>query len=321
MNKLFILGALLCMAFSLNAQYNDNEVSLKGRWKFSIGDNKEWASPSYDDADWDLVEVPDTWEDQGYNGYDSYAWYRKKFWIPESFSDRSITIELGYIDDVDEVFLNGVKIGQTGSFPPNYSSAYSSLRKYSIPSSLINVGKENYLAVRVYDAQIEGGITKGNIRLIAGDIVVKPDIDMAGEWNFRIRSSSRKMTIIVPGKWENQGLNNYDGIATYSRIVEVPEAMANKKLIFMAGRIDDDDEFYVNGELVARSGYADGSYYSDMYKEFRNYFIPHGVIKPGKNLIEIKVIDHSGEGGIMEGSVGLITQDNFIKYWRMRRQN
>lgn len=321
-NKLWIIAALVCLTTTLKAEYNRWEIDLEGRWSFSIGDDENWAKPDYYDADWDLIKVPARWEEQGFNGYNGYAWYRKSIAIPETFKDRAVYLELGYIDDVDEVFFNGHKIGQTGSFPPNYSTAYNSFRKYSVPASLINLNEKNCIAVRIYDSQLEGGIVRGNVKLIAGDIAIQPDINLSGEWNFTTGLSGKKNTsIIVPGAWENQGFFNYDGYATYSKNVSVPASMVKEKLIFMAGRIDDDDEFYVNGVLVGKTGDLNSRYNTNMHKEFRNYFIPDGLVKPGKNQFEIKVVDRGGEGGIIEGPVGLIIQDHFIKYWRMKRRN
>ena len=322
LHKLWIFAALICLTLSLKAEYTRLEVDLEGRWKFSIGDNENWAKPEFDDSDWDMIRVPARWEEEGFNGYNGYAWYRKTIEIPESFKNRNVYLELGYIDDVDEVYFNGKKIGQTGSFPPYFSTAYNASRKYVVPNDLIKLNQENTIAVRTYDAQLEGGIVRGNVRLIAGDIAIQPDINLSGEWDFSTGLSQRRVTsIIVPGNWENQGFYNYDGFAIYSRTVDVPANMANQKLIFMAGRIDDDDEFYVNGELVAKTGDINRHNNTDMYREYRNYFIPDGLVKPGKNLFEIKVVDRGGEGGIIEGSIGLITQDHFIKYWRLKRRN
>ena len=92
--------------------------SLKGKWQFSIGMNEEWISPKFNDSSWETIKVPSTWEDQGFNGYNGYAFYRKNINIPSTYKGRMLYLNMGYIDDVDEVYLNGHKIGSTGSFPP-----------------------------------------------------------------------------------------------------------------------------------------------------------------------------------------------------------
>jgi sialate O-acetylesterase len=70
------------------------------------------AERLYNDDDWSEIKVPARWEDEGYRGYDGFAWYRKKVRVPSVFKNRNVYLELGYIDDVDEVYFNGEKIGQ-----------------------------------------------------------------------------------------------------------------------------------------------------------------------------------------------------------------
>ncbi len=321
--KLIILLIIaITVTSKLYSQQFSSELNLSGNWRFSIGDDIDWAMPGYDDSDWDLIRVPARWEEQGYPGYNGFAWYRTDIMLPASFHGRELFLELGYIDDVDEVFFNGVKIGQTGSFPPNFATAYNAFRSYQVPLHLVNKQKPNTIAVRVYDVELEGGIVRGNVRLMAKNVAVVPDINLNGYWDFTIGQQAKpgNHRIMVPGAWENQGFRNYDGYAVYSKTVYIPEEMAKQKLIFMAGRIDDDDRFYINGEFIAETGDYYGRYNSNMHYEFRNYFIPDGVIKTGDNFFEIKVVDRGGEGGIIEGNIGLITQNNFIEYWRKRRK-
>lgn len=322
-NRIISLIGLVIVLLTTNASANyTEEIRLNGKWKFSIGDDLLWAKPAFDDSEWDVINVPDRWEEEGYQGYNGYAWYRLKVVVPQNFNNRNIYLELGYIDDVDEVFFNGQKIGQTGTFLPNFSSAYNAYRKYQVPSNLIWFGKPNTIAVRVYDAQLEGGIVRGNLKLVAGDIAIIPDLSLNGIWNFNLGKEVKQIseTILVPGAWENNGYNNYDGYAVYSKIVDVSANLANTKLIFLAGRIDDDDQLYVNNQFIGETGSYEGGYNTERHLDFRNYFIPDGVVKPGKNLIVIKVVDRGGEGGIIEGNIGFITQENFIKYWRMKRK-
>ncbi len=134
------------------AQDWDRLVNLRGGWKFSIGDDMDWANPKFDDSGWEIIKVPSTWEDEGFHGYNGYAWYRKHFTVPYSIQDRIITLKLGRIDDVDEVYVNGNLVGSSGKFPPHYQSAYNAWRDYPLPEKFLNFGKENVIAVRVYDS-------------------------------------------------------------------------------------------------------------------------------------------------------------------------
>jgi len=65
---------------------------------------------------------------------------------------------LGRIDDVDEVWLNGERIGGSGSFPPNYMTVWDQERRYPVPASLIRGDGSDVLAVRVFDGTGNGGL-------------------------------------------------------------------------------------------------------------------------------------------------------------------
>ncbi|HKJ43523.1 MAG TPA: beta galactosidase jelly roll domain-containing protein, partial [Sunxiuqinia sp.] len=157
-----ILTAVVLIGTTMLASAFEPDIrDLRGLWKFRIGDHLEWASPQYDDSDWGDIRVPARWENEGFRGYDGFAWYRTSIVLPASMEQKSIVLELGYIDDADEVYFNGVKIGQTGSFPPNFSTAYTALRKYQVPNDLVHYGQKNLISVRVYDAMLDGGIVSG----------------------------------------------------------------------------------------------------------------------------------------------------------------
>ena len=49
---------------------------LDKEWRFSPGDNLEWAKPHFADQDWDIIEVDKPWEQSGYEDYDGFGWYR-----------------------------------------------------------------------------------------------------------------------------------------------------------------------------------------------------------------------------------------------------
>ncbi|WP_321288136.1 beta galactosidase jelly roll domain-containing protein [uncultured Sunxiuqinia sp.] len=318
-----ILSVLLIATSSF--AFNSDEKDLSGQWKFRIGDRYEWATTGYDDSDWDDIRVPARWEDEGFRGYDGYAWYRTTVRVGGELKDKVMVLELGYIDDVDEVFVNGVKVGQTGSFPPNLSTAYNALRKYQIPSDVLQIGEENLIAVRVYDSHLEGGIVSGNVRLFSAGVIPPFQINMTGSWLFnkgKKFNPADHRKIQVPGVWENQGYKNLDGHAVYAKKIKIAGDLVSQRLVLLAGKIDDADMLFINGELIARTGDFSGWGRNEFYNEFRNYFIAPETFKAGvENLIEIRVFDSGHDGGIYEGPVGIMTQDDFRKYWKSKRRN
>ena len=65
---------------------------------------------------------------------------------------------LGKIVDVDEIYINGVRIGGTGSFPPNFQSARDQERCYRVPAGVVHGDGTDLIAVRVFGAAGKGGI-------------------------------------------------------------------------------------------------------------------------------------------------------------------
>jgi sialate O-acetylesterase len=312
--------------------------SLEGRWQFSIGMNDEWTSPKFNDTSWESIRVPSPWEDQGYNGYNGYAFYRKKITISSKYRDRMLYLNMGYIDDVDEVYLNGKKIGSTGSFPPNYSTAYNAERIYYIPAEYINFDGSNQVAVKVYDAEQQGGIVSGDIGLYSGRNSVNLDVNLQSIWKFQPGDDPRRKEpnfddngwseIFVPGKWEDQGYRDYDGYAWYRKSFVFKTTNENEKMVLLMGKIDDIDQVYINGTFVGSTGtfpsrHGEEASTGQEYQAFRGYYIPVGLLKKDqKNIIAVRVLDTGGDGGIYEGPVGLITQTKYIDYWRkIKRDN
>ncbi|NJM15046.1 MAG: prolyl oligopeptidase family serine peptidase [Bacteroidales bacterium] len=159
---------MLCLALPRYAEAQD-AIHLKGTWKFSTGDNASWSQPSFNDTAWKSIKVPSDWESQGYVGYNGHAWYRKTVVFPsvikENISDAYsyLVFDLGQIDDVDEVYLNGNLIGATGNFSEKNGADYATPRKYKFSADLVNWDAENCIAVRVMDYGGGGGIYKGNL--------------------------------------------------------------------------------------------------------------------------------------------------------------
>ncbi len=168
--------------------------------------------------------MPKPWEEQGFHGYDGYAWYRTTTSVPVQSIYGAYYLKLGFIDDVDEVFINGFKIGHTGRFPPNYTTAYNAYRFYQIPQKIMVENNKINIAVRVYDDGEEGGFIRGDISLVADQSSINSEFDLQGEWKFKTGKCSgipEEMDyqnwdrIIVPGTWEDQGYKYYDGLACY----------------------------------------------------------------------------------------------------------
>lgn len=141
----------------------------------------EWKNSNFDDSQWPLMKLPGVWEERGFPGLDGTAWFRKVITISEADAGKAAVIELAKVDDADETYINGVKVGST--------QQWDELRKYTIQAGILKAGK-NVVAVRVVDNQGGGGIYGDDItmRLTIGQSV----ISLAGDWKSRIESIMNK---------------------------------------------------------------------------------------------------------------------------------
>lgn len=298
-------------------------------WHFEIGDNMEWIKPDFDDSNWEKIAVPGTWESAGFPGYDGYAWYRVKFKIKDPQDDVTYYLRLGVIDDVDATFVNGHLVGFTGSFPPNYITAYANNRQYLIPGKNLNKNGANLISVRVYDSGGQGGIKWGDVGLYKMEKSVNPIIELSGMWKFKTGddiawkerdfNDSRWNEIFVPGIWQYQGYQDYLGFAWYRNEFELSGDWKSENLILLLGKVDDLDETYINGKLVGKTGEMPESletFYNNNqdWQKQRAYYIPKNILNyNGKNTIAVRAFDGMTYGGIYEGPVGIITRKQYLE--------
>lgn len=127
------------------------EAPLDGPWQFHVGDNPAWASANIDDATgtagWEQLSPNKTWGAQGHPSYTGYAWYRKHIHLtaaPGASPDFALLIQ--HIDDVYEIYWNGVLIGRNGMMPPHPSFPYSP------PAQTFGLGeaRDGVMAIRVW---------------------------------------------------------------------------------------------------------------------------------------------------------------------------
>ncbi|MBB5350053.1 beta-galactosidase [Haloferula luteola] len=133
--------------------------AVAGEWRFMPGDQQAWSQRDFDDTAWSKVTLPDAWENHGQSDQDNvYGWYRRTLEVPQALRGKDLDLLLGKIDDVDETWVNGTRIGGTGSFPPQYHWADEVPRRYRVPASLVGADGLLTLAVRVFDGANRGGI-------------------------------------------------------------------------------------------------------------------------------------------------------------------
>jgi hypothetical protein len=118
---------------------------------------KALVGADVNDADWQTAQMPRDMDTLGekWANRDGEAVFRRTFEVPESLQGRDLLLSLGAIDDNDDVFLNGTRIGGRRE---GEEANWSVKRQYAVPASMLRAGK-NVLAVRVWDRFGGGGFT------------------------------------------------------------------------------------------------------------------------------------------------------------------
>lgn len=318
MRRLLTILSLLFTTFTF-AQ-TKKVLDLRGDWKFTIGDREEFMQADYDDSSWEEIYVPSPWENEGFANYNGYAWYRYEFDGKDLKGFQNLFINLGYIDDVHEAYLNGRLLGFKGSFPPNYYTTYDALNSYALPESMINRNGRNVLAVKVYDLVKDGGIVKGqDIGIWFEPRMPNNFLNLEGVWKFTTKrgvswekvelDDSDWENIVVPSYIKSKYIKRSDGYVWYRKEFTLPEHLRGMDLYLVMGMIDDFDYTYLNGEIVGRTKDFLPFGESNSWQELRIYKIPKEKInQTGVNVIAVQVEDIGIDAGIYEGPIGIAAE-------------
>jgi sialate O-acetylesterase len=118
------------------------------------------------------------------------------------------------------------------------------------------------------------------------------DKGMQGEikWYDTSYNADSWPTMNVPVFWSDNGLKT-NGVVWFRKEFNVPTSMIGKPQTIFLGRIVDADSVYINGEFIGTTGYQ--------YPP-RIYDLPPDLLKPGKNIIVVRIINSAGNGGFIK---------------------
>ena len=145
-------------------------------WQRSIDPVGEAAAaPDFAEGEgWADAAMPFSFERSVGGGYDGVVWLRRSFDLSaEQAAAPDAALALGMIDDSDDAFLNGTKVGHT--------DGWQVVRRYKVPAGVLREGR-NVLAIRMLDTGGNGGFHGADRdvpRLEFGDAA--PALSLAGE--------------------------------------------------------------------------------------------------------------------------------------------
>lgn len=129
-----------------------------------------------------------------------------------------------------------------------------------------------------------------------------PDAADSAQWKTAQYDDRNWGNMDLPGLWEQQeNLSRLDGIVWFRKDIYIDSADAGKAGSLHLAKIDDRDETYLNGTMI---GGING------WNTDRAYPVPEGLLKPGKNVIAVKVEDGGNGGGIYGESKDLFLTVN-----------
>lgn len=159
--------------------------------------------PDLNDANWKEMQLPQFIEQAGLE-IDGEVWFRSKIELTAAEAAQGIILYLGAIDDTDETFVNGTRVGLT-------EDDWQAERVYKVSSSILKAGT-NTIAIRLEDERGGGGFRaeKDKFYYQAGDSQ-KP---LPETWKYKVtkitRTSGRNIfgessmaDVLVKAYWDN----------------------------------------------------------------------------------------------------------------------
>lgn len=151
----------------------------------NVGFARGFARPDLDDSTFEKLEAPGYWQEQGL-AINGAVWLRRAFTVAPQDTSSDFELELGAVDDFDETYVNGVKVGGIG---PEKADAWATPRRYRIPKSVLRAGR-NVIAVRVFDHFGFGGFhgAPNEMRVFPAGRASAAE-SLAGPWRYLVEWS------------------------------------------------------------------------------------------------------------------------------------
>ncbi len=175
-------------------------------------------------AEWRTIEVPGAWNaatTQEVAAAGSTAWYRTWVKVHDSFFtkhernlyEESVGVNLRDVEGAHEVWVNGVKIGTGGAFPPNYRNGRSLIHRHKVPVGTLRKGEWNEVAIKIHQPAAAGpGGFFGDAPFIMNYFM---ECIFAGTWEFRAGDGYKP----GPALREKPAISAFEGFRESNRVL------------------------------------------------------------------------------------------------------
>jgi sialate O-acetylesterase len=116
------------------------------------------------------------------------------------------------------------------------------------------------------------------------------DAGIKGNWAAPDVDDSTWKSVDIPGGFSELGVPDTPAVAWFRKEIVVPDPLPPGHASLFLGSIERMDTAYINGTQVGASAWVENP---------RVYFVPDGVLKPGKNVVTIRVLKTKLQGGFL----------------------
>jgi sialate O-acetylesterase len=116
------------------------------------------------------------------------------------------------------------------------------------------------------------------------------DIGMKEHWAAPNYDDSSWKQVTIPGGFAELGVPDTPALVYFRKEFDVPDPVPTGRNMVLLGIIEKMDTVYINGQEIGGSSWVENP---------RQYFIRPGMLKPGKNVITIRVLKTLPNGGFM----------------------
>jgi sialate O-acetylesterase len=221
---------------------NEQREKFNASLADDIGTREKWFNPASNIEGWKKIQLPQLWESTEIGNADGVVWFKKEFELSTAPGGDIASLHLGPIDDKDETYLNGQRIGST--------DGWNADRGYQIPAGLLITGK-NTIVVKVTDTGGGGGIYGKEEQLyftINGE-----RISLAGEWQYQ------KAVVTTDFNIRDDGPNSF------------PSQLFNA-MIWPIAQYGIKGGIWYQGESNTSEAFKYRTLFADMIKDWRGYW-------------------------------------------------
>jgi sialate O-acetylesterase len=120
----------------------------------------------------------------------------------------------------------------------------------------------------------------------------KSDLGLKKIWSKSEENTGDWQTIEMPADLKVTDLGNMSGVVWLKKEIDLSPNQVHREAKLLLGTLRDADSTFINGAFVGNTTY--------MYPP-RRYLLSSNVLKEGKNIITVRLVVNSGNGGFVKG--------------------